>query len=673
MLLLTLLYIVVSKSEPLWFRAILIPIEILILYYLEKGIEKQDWMANYCGIFISSLMYFHMTEVNLKFERYRLHEGYLLQISAAFSFSTCVTTNWKTLCINQCLLHLYGFIRLWNKFEDLSDLYYPGSLSSLVFFVFGSYCYSSILKEEFIASFNNVNTLKSQKKVINCLPEGVLIASKDNQYKYVNSKIKHILDIKKFYKDEDEKEILKTSQELITRELDNIVKNISSRYPDMQESDNEDSSRLLNKLLRNFTVTCKDTDFGQRKLGMLSDSQDYNDQPRMHRFGELLNVEMSLSEFLNKERKSLLDGCYCNKESKISVKYKSQELQELQDQRREFIIKTTIVEFASASGCDPSCIHMFIDTTQISQLEEAKAQNHYQRQMLSNVSHELRTPLNSIMASLELMRAEEYGKNNRFLHIASSSCTILGMLVEDILDHAKIESGVFQINEEVFTMTECIKEIKEVFILQANGKGLELKMNIQDKLKKLPIFSDKQRLKQVLMNLVSNSLKFTDRGFITIDISEKSDLEESKVFEESKSYEERQFLDNSLEDFENESMECFSENSALQMNRNDCTKYLFHAHRSRFNSLDEEESDFSKTMSINLKVIDTGIGISQADQRSLFKLFGKLSSNHNRNKTGCGLGLTICKKIIEKLGGTINLFSEENVGTTVECHFTCKY
>lgn len=64
---------------------------------------------------------------------------------------------------------------------------------------------------------------------------------------------------------------------------------------------------------------------------------------------------------------------------------------------------------------------MLIDTTQIRQLEEAKAQNHYQRQMLANVSHEFRTPLNSIMASLELMRTEEYGKNNRFLQIASSS------------------------------------------------------------------------------------------------------------------------------------------------------------------------------------------------------------------------------------------------------------
>mmetsp|Transcript_24890 Transcript_24890/g.24651 ORF Transcript_24890/g.24651 Transcript_24890/m.24651 type:complete len:103 (-) Transcript_24890:42-350(-) len=90
-------------------------------------------------------------------------------------------------------------------------------------------------------------------------------------------------------------------------------------------------------------------------------------------------------------------------------------------QKREFVIKTTLVESDLESADDVLFMHMFIDTTKIGQLEEAKAQNHYQRQMLSNVSHEFRTPLNSITASLELMRMQEYGKNNRFLQIASSS------------------------------------------------------------------------------------------------------------------------------------------------------------------------------------------------------------------------------------------------------------
>lgn len=84
-------------------------------------------------------------------------------------------------------------------------------------------------------------------------------------------------------------------------------------------------------------------------------------------------------------------------------------------------------------------------------------------------------------------------------------------------------------------------------------------------------------------------------------------------------------------------------------------------------------NDLSQTTIVCLTVEDTGIGIPLKDQDGLFKLFGKLSSNHNRNKTGCGLGLTICRKILQKLGGDIRLTSEEGKGTTVQCIFQCKY
>lgn len=161
-------------------------------------------------------------------------------------------------------------------------------------------------------------------------------------------------------------------------------------------------------------------------------------------------------------------------------------------------------------------MHMFIDTTQISQLEEAKAQNKYQRQMLANVSHEFRTPLNAMVMSLALLKDSMTGQNLKLYRIATSSCSILAALVEDILDHAKIESGMFEIQDVTFRLNDLLHEVHEIFELQAASKKIYLEVKTDEFLNDLNIKSDKQRLKQVLLNLISNALKFTDKGYIKI-------------------------------------------------------------------------------------------------------------------------------------------------------------
>ncbi|CAI2371689.1 unnamed protein product [Moneuplotes crassus] len=649
------------------------------MHLIPKGLKKHDWIINYSGIFISSAMYIQMTEVNLRFTTFRINEGYLVQLMVGYTFSTCVATNWKVCCMNQCLLHLYGWVRLKNRFGVLNDIYYLGTVYALVFFIFGSYCYSINLRDEFIANYNNNKTMKGQKEILNSLPEGVLIANKHNEYKYTNSKIKQTLNIKEFCRSKSVQDVVNLAQDRASERLEKIVKDLSSQDIRGHNKISLDSNLMLVDFLEKFTIECTSSKFLQdeQNLSNQLDESYQSDDQQFQNFDEYRRKK-TLGQFLQNERKSMISGIHCSKESKINIKYELGEFEELlYQQHREFIVKTTTVDAAGSLGKDSSYIHMFVETTQISQLEEAKAQNHYQRQMLSNVSHEFRTPLNSIVASLELMRMQDLGHSNRLVRIASSSCSILGMLVEDILDHAKLESGVFQINEEVFTITECLHEIQEVFTLQADGKGLQLRIDIQDKLRELPIMSDKGRLKQVIMNLVSNALKFTDRGSITIEIREKQNEEESKHAEESKFSESGQFCNQEyfcdMKNIDKDgSLELPSETSNNIQSRHDFTDYCFRTNRSILASNAEQESKFEATIDITLKVIDTGIGISKVDQKSLFKLFGKLSSNHNRNKTGCGLGLTICKKIIEKLDGTISLHSEENIGTTVECHFTCK-
>uniref|UniRef100_A0A7S3KX61 histidine kinase n=1 Tax=Euplotes crassus TaxID=5936 RepID=A0A7S3KX61_EUPCR len=101
-------------------------------------------------------------------------------------------------------------------------------------------------------------------------------------------------------------------------------------------------------------------------------------------------------------------------------------------------------------------------------------------------------------------------------------------------------------------------------------------------------------------------------------------------------------------------------------------------HHKEFEKAPQKEDElgsieFTKELKVELSVADTGIGIPERDLPSLFKVFGKTRSNHNRNQTGTGLGLTICKKLCEKLGGNIELKSKEGVGTKVTCLFTCLY
>lgn len=109
-------------------------------------------------------------------------------------------------------------------------------------------------------------------------------------------------------------------------------------------------------------------------------------------------------------------------------------------------------------------------------------------------------------------------QNQKFLKIANSSCNILSGLVEDILDHAKIEAGMFEVQQTNFYSEELLCEVHEIFELQTKRKNINLQFDIENSLRNLEIKTDKQRLKQVLLNLISNALKFTDKGSIKVKL-----------------------------------------------------------------------------------------------------------------------------------------------------------
>ena len=150
--------------------------------------------------------------------------------------------------------------------------------------------------------------------------------------------------------------------------------------------------------------------------------------------------------------------------------------------------------------------------------------------MFSSVSHEFRTPLNSFENSLTLLEANcakiKSGYKDdkhimslmessaKFIKIGQVSSKILLNLTEDILDFAKMQVGIFALTEAPFTMNEVLEEVEFVFELQCDRKGLDLRFGCPDSLRNQSVVGDAGRIKQVLLNLVGNSFKFTNVGSI---------------------------------------------------------------------------------------------------------------------------------------------------------------
>lgn len=245
---------------------------------------------------------------------------------------------------------------------------------------------------------------------------------------------------------------------------------------------------------------------------------------------------------------------------------------------------------------------MFIDNTDVIRGRQAIERNKVHMLLLASISHEYRTPLNAILANTNLikqqMKARADDSLDRPLHIVSSSVDLLLSLVDDILDSAKMERGAFRLNESEFQLTPLMDEVRGIFEIQALGKGLEFDVSYEMMDSDLEgesavIKQDRKRLKQVLINLISNSLKFTIEGHIRVK-----------------------------------------------------------------GMISDEYATF--------RVEDTGLGISENDKKRLFETFGMGIDSSRINENGSGLGLGICKKLVESMGGRIRLDSQQGVGTQVE-------
>ncbi len=233
----------------------------------------------------------------------------------------------------------------------------------------------------------------------------------------------------------------------------------------------------------------------------------------------------------------------------------------------------------------------------------AETANKAKSEFLANMSHEIRTPLNGVIGFTDLlMNLSLEPLQKQYVENANISAHSLLGIINDVLDFSKIEAGKLELDEVKTDLIELLEQTSDIVKYAADKKGLELLLNIPFNIPRF-VTLDPVRTRQILINLISNSIKFTDKGEIEIAIQ----FEEIEV--------------------------------------------------------SPEKSEFGNPGKFTFTVRDTGIGISKENQSKLFKAFSQADTTTTRKFGGTGLGLVISNLLAEKMGSAILMESEFGKGS----------
>lgn len=229
------------------------------------------------------------------------------------------------------------------------------------------------------------------------------------------------------------------------------------------------------------------------------------------------------------------------------------------------------------------------------QTHKAEIEIQAKNQFVATLSHEIRTPLNGVMGMADLLRATDLNAQQRdYVDTIHSSGGLLLNVINDVLDYAKIEASGMTLDAQTFEPNMLLGELQRIFSYLAQAKNLAFRAWCSGDCT-LAVVGDNLRLRQVLANLLSNALKFTDRGEIELHM---------------------------------------------------------HMHR-----------EAAGTVAMRFEIRDSGIGMSEPQQRHLFEPFSQVDNSSSRRFGGTGLGLSICRRLLHLMGGDISVESMPGVGS----------
>lgn len=238
-----------------------------------------------------------------------------------------------------------------------------------------------------------------------------------------------------------------------------------------------------------------------------------------------------------------------------------------------------------------------LSDSSVNQAEEASTQNLAKTEFLAKMSHEIRTPMNGVLGMAEILKSTELDeKQHHYVDTIYGSGQALLNVINDILDHSKVESGQLELDQVPFNLEHLVDESISIFSLKASEKGLSLMSSVRPGTPTL-LKGDPTRLKQIIINLLSNATKFTDSGEI-----------------------------------------------------------ILRAHPTNHSTRERPQ--------IRFEVQDTGVGIPPDGLEGLFKSYSASHSSVSRQFGGTGLGLSLCKQLVDLMHGDVGVESQVNEGST---------